>query len=193
MKLLAISAALIPASVLLAANVTFAAECAISKSPKELSLTEVGEHYKCARDKLVKGYQAGDNANAKAYTSWKPAATGPGKPGFHSNRYLMTYVNDIGYDTYVAYKPSGVNFPIGSIVAKESYKIKKGGKLKPGPLFFMTKVGVEEAPKTDGWLYSGVKGNGKKFKVSQKFCHGCHVAYKAQDAMGYPLPELRIK
>lgn len=169
------------------------AACAIDKSPKDLSLDELGSYYECVKADLAKGYQGGDNAVAKAYPNWKAGATGPAKPGFHSNRYLMTYVNDIGHSTYVAYASSDVDMPIGSVIAKESFKIKSGGKLKAGPLFIMEKVGVDKAPEAQGWVYSAVKASGKPMSVKQSFCHSCHQAYAEQDALGYPVPDVRIK
>jgi hypothetical protein len=167
--------------------------CAIDKSPKDLSLDEVSNYYECVKADLAQGYQGGDNAVAKAYPNWKAGATGPAKPGFHSNRYLMTYVNDIGHSAYVAYAPSDVDMPVGSVIAKESFKIKSGGKLKAGPLFIMEKVGVDQAPKAQGWVYSAVKASGKPMSVKQSFCHSCHQAYAAQDALGYPVESVRLK
>lgn len=181
----------IAASTILFSSMGFA-ECAIDKKVSDLSLDEIQTHYECIRPDLVTGYQSGDNPVAKGYTDWKAGATGPAKPGFHTNRYLMTYINDIGYSTYVEYATSDVVMPIGSLLAKESYKIKSSGKIKAGPLFIMEKVGVDQAPKADGWLYSAVKANGKPMKVKQSFCHSCHQAYKAQDAMGYPVPDVRL-
>lgn len=172
---------------------TSAAECTLDKKAKNSSLTEINEYYKCARPELIKRYQAGDQKLAQDYTNWKAGATGPAKPGFHGNRYLMTYVNDLGIEDYLKYAPSDVDLPVGSLIAKESFKIKGKGKLKPGPLFLMEKVGKDKAPKTDGWFYSGVKPNGKAMKADQGFCHGCHMAYKAQDALGYPAADVRIK
>lgn len=178
---------------LLAFSGTALAECAIDKNHKELSVDEVAEHYSCIRSELISKYQSGDDPSAKEYTAWKAGATGPAAPGFHSGRYLMTYVNDIGHSTYIAYATSGVDFPVGTKIAKESYKIKKGGKIKPGPLFFMEKVGVDKAPKTNGWAYSTVSPKGKLKTTGLGFCHGCHQAYLAQDAAGYPAPEVRFK
>jgi len=153
-----------------------------------LSDEEVNKIYLEARADLIAGYQQGDNADADAYSEWRPVSTIPAAPGVHAKRYMMTYVNDIGYDEYVRYASQGVNMPVGSIVAKESFKIKgKSKKFSPGPIFFMEKVGIEKAPKTDGWFYSRVKANGKPMKSSQKFCHSCHEAYSGQDALGYPV------
>jgi hypothetical protein len=173
-------------------NTAYAADCATDKKISDLTQEETNTLYECFRAKLVADYQSGDNEYAKEYTSWKAVSSGPAKPGVHSNRYLMTFVNSVGVDAYTEFKTSGVNLPIGTVIAKESFKIKKKGKVKAGPLFFMEKVGVDKAPKTGGWLYSGVKGNGKKFSVSQKFCDSCHKNYKEQDYVGYPVESVRV-
>ncbi len=169
------------------------AACPLPEGKKvaDLSQEELNAHYECSRDELVKSYQSKDNEIAAQYTGWKAVATGPAKPGVHSNRYLMTYVNEIGYADYVEYK-TGFDFPIGTVAAKESYKIKNNGKLKKGPLLIMEKVGKEQAPKTGGWIYKGVKANGATMKVSQKFCHNCHQAYAFQDFLGYPVAGVRL-
>ena len=164
------------------------------KKADDLSVEELKAHYECSRDELVSSYQKGGQQVALEYTKWKAGATGPAKPGggIHSNQILMTYVNDIGYDSYVQYK-AGLDFPIGTIAIKESYKIRKNGKLKKGLLLTMEKVGVEKAPKTAGWLYGGVKASGAKFKAPQKFCHNCHKNYAFQDYLGYPVDAVRLK
>ena len=189
-----IAVGLLSLSMIAFTNFAQAAEkCTITGSHKEQSIEQVNEYYKCARPALLEKYQSGDNEFAKKYTSWKAVQTGPSAPGFHSGRYLMTYVNDIGYDQYVAYASSNVDLPIGTYIAKESFKIKKGGKLKAGPLFSMEKVGLEKAPKTDGWFYAGVKTRGTTWATSQSFCHSCHKNYSAQDSLGYPGLDVRFK
>jgi len=59
-------------------------------------------------------------------------------------------------------------------------------------LFIMTNVGLDDAPDTGGWLYSGVQPNGKPLKFKQAFCHDCHVGWESQDALAYPLEEVRV-
>ena len=83
--------------------------------------------------------------------------------------------------------------PVGSVLAKESFGInKKKNVLRRGPLFIMTKVGADAAPDTLGWVYAGLQPNGKPMKFKQSFCHDCHVAWESQDAMAYPLEEVRF-
>ena len=79
------------------------------------------------------------------------------------------------------------------MIAKESYKANKKNKLAIGPLFIMTKLEEGGAPKYGDWKYAGVGPNGKEFKVSQKFCHDCHAVFAPQDALGYPVEDVRVK
>ncbi|MFT7559994.1 MAG: cytochrome c2 [Flavobacteriales bacterium] len=152
----------------------------------------VNASYNAGRDELIRAYQAHGNELSKAYIEWGAAATAPAKPSVHGNRYLMTYVNDLGFSEYIKYANSDVAMPKGSIIAKESFKLKKNGSLKAGPLFFMEKVDTEDSSEFGGWLYSAVKPNGKPMKVKQTFCHSCHVAYQGQDFLGYPAVDVRL-
>lgn len=171
-----------------------AAACKAGKNPKEMTHAEMRAFYDCIRPGLSKGYQKkGRNPIALAYTDWKAASTAPAAPGVHSGQYLMTYINPAGYDDYVAFQREGVDMPVGTQIAKENFAFKKNGKVKKGALLMMEKVGLSNAPDTGGWIYSGVKPNGKKLKVDQKgFCHACHLAWPGQDFLGYPIPAVRV-
>ncbi len=170
------------------------AECKAGKDPKQMTHAEMRAFYDCIRPGLVKGYQKkGKNPIAMAYTDWKPASTTPAAPGFHSGQHLMTYVNPVGYDAYVAFQSEGADLPLGTQIAKENFSFKKNGAVKKGALLMMEKVGLDKAPDTGGWRYTGVKPNGRKLKVEQKdFCHACHLAWPGQDFLGYPIKEVRV-
>lgn len=171
------------------------AACKTEGDPASLSFEERRAIYDCIRPELVKGYQKkGKNPIAMAYTDWKPVSRGPAAPGVHSEQHLMTYVNDTGFESYVEFRTQGADMPVGTQIAKEAFSFKKNGKVKRGPLLMMEKVGVDNAPDTGGWEYSGVKPNGKKLKVDGKgFCHACHQAYAGQDFLGYPVPAVRVE
>lgn len=171
-----------------------AADCKASKPFGEMTVPDLQALYECLRPELIKGYQKRDNAIAAAYIDWNAASIAPQAPGMHSGQYLMTYVNPIGFDQYVKYRTEGNEMPVGTIIAKEAFTIKKTGKISKGPLLFMEKVGLEDASETAGWKYSGIKPNGKKLKVKAKdFCHACHQAWPGNDFLGYPLEAVRIK
>ncbi|WP_299623809.1 cytochrome P460 family protein [uncultured Tateyamaria sp.] len=149
--------------------------------------------YECLEEKMAAGYAKEGDPIGSEFRSWAVTATAPGVAGVHGNRLLMTFANDIAAEQYLKFEEEGVEMPIGSVLAKESISLSiKKQKARPGPLFIMTKVGVDAAPEADGWLYSGLQPNGKVMKVKQSFCHDCHAAWEDQDALAYPLEELRV-
>jgi hypothetical protein len=150
--------------------------------------------YACVSDTLAENYAKEGHEIGSVYREWNAAATGPFAPGPHGNRFLNTFANDIAFEPYVEYG-YGDDFamPVGSILAKESYKLRNNGTPRPGPLFIMTKVAAGEADDYGNWVYSGVQPNGKTMGVNQSFCHDCHVAYADQDSLGYPHPDVQIQ
>lgn len=182
---------LIMATIILLPN-AYAESCKAPKAGLELSPDEMSELYKCIQPGLVKAYARKDHEVGSVYGGWKAASLRPAAPGVHSGQYLMTYVNDVGYDQYVKYSNDGTQLPVGTVIAKENFTIKSSGKVSKGPLLIMTKVG-DEAADTGGWVYTGVKPNGKNLKVDGKgFCHACHQAYPTQDFLGYPVEDARV-
>jgi len=162
------------------------------KDPFEIDAAGVTALYDCIKGALVEGYSAGDNEVAAVYRDWAATATRPGVAGPHGNRFLMTFANDVAAEQYLKFEDEGVVMPVGSVLAKESFKISKKGKVRRGPLFIMTKVAAGEADEFDNWVYSAVQPKGKAMKIKQGFCHDCHVAYEDQDNLGYPLEEVRL-
>ena len=159
----------------------------------ELDDAAVIELYDCIKDALAEGYAKEGDETAAAYRSWTVTSTRPAVAGPHGERFLQTFANDVAAEQYLQFAEEGVEMPVGSVLAKESFKINaKKNVLRRGPLFIMTKVGLDEAPDTMGWLYGGLQPNGKPMKFKQAFCHDCHVGWESQDALAYPLEEVRI-
>lgn len=180
------------AAMLLTAGSAHAQDCSIDKDPYDLTGDEITAIYACVSEALVAGYQNGDNPVAAVYRDWTATATRPGLAGPHGERFLMTYANDIGADTYMQYAFEDVEMPAGSVLAKESFRFSDEGAMRRGPLFIMEKVAAGTADDYDNWVYSAVQPNGNAMGISQAFCHDCHVAYSDQDNLGYPLEEVRI-
>lgn len=170
-----------------------AADCTTTKAIDDMSEADIDALYACMREKLVAGYGKSGKGIGKDYAGWKAASVRPAAPGVHGGRFLMTYVNEVGHAEYVKYGEENVKMPVGTIIAKESFKPNKKGKVRFGPLLIMTKLEAGKAPKYGDWLYAGINGKGKNFKVSQKFCHDCHSGYEDQDFLGYPADEARLK
>lgn len=167
--------------------------CTFDKDPIDFDQSEIDALYACVIDDLAAGYAAEGHEIGSVYRDWVPTATGPYNPGPHGERFLNTFANDIAADQYNQYAFGEFEMPVGSVLAKESYKLKNDGTPRRGPLFIMTKVEAGgEAGEFDNWVYSAVQPNGKNMGVKQSFCHNCHQAFADQDSMGYPDPNVRL-
>jgi len=171
-------------------------DCSVGKSVDDVSYREAHDVYLCLERKMFDGYNTGDkkwvNANhVGQYRTWAAASTLPANPGTHSNRFLFTYVNSIGAAAYKQYA-EGVTMPVGTVIAKESFRINSKGKSKAGPLFFMEKVAAGKSPKTNDWYYTMVNPNGKPAQINVfKACNECHSGFEDSDFLGYPVEEVR--
>lgn len=175
------------------------AACEAGKAGYELTPTEATAVYDCLKAELLDGYLQGEKRWIPAdyvasYRSWTPASAFPAAPGFHGERLLMTYVNEIGADTYLEYRDEGVIVPAGTVIAKESFAVDEQGKVQPGPLFIMEKVEAGRSPQTDDWFYMAVAPNGSPMAMDViSACSECHQQnFGAQGGLGYPVPEARV-
>ncbi len=189
-----IAAGVLSASMFVATGAS-AAKCTSDVKKDDLTNEQVVGLYDCIEEKLRKGYVKKEGPNTKEYQSWKNTSTQPAATGSHGNRFLMTFVNETGYAEYVKFSEERAKnaMPVGSILAKESFNLSKKGKVKKGPLFFMTKVAAGgDADKFGSWVYTAFSPKGKQMKIKQGFCHGCHKGFEDQDSMGYPDEEFRV-
>jgi len=171
-----------------------APDCPAPDDPYSMDDAAVLALYDCIKDAMAAGYaKAGDPVGSN-YRNWTVSSTRPGISGVHGERFLQTFVNDIGAAQYLKFATDGVKMPVGTVIAKESFKIKKKThKAVVGPLFTMTKVPEGQADEYDNWVYGMLLPNGKPMKVKQSYCNDCHAAYEGSDALAYPLEEVRVK
>lgn len=186
------SKAALTTAVFLVSGSAYAA-CTSPVEKDDLTDAQVDAIYECIKEDLRAGYAKSDNPWAKEYPTWGATATRPAAPGVHGNRFLNTFVNEIGHAEYVKFLDERGPMPVGSVLAKEVFAVNKKKEVKKGQLFFMEKVAAGgDADQYGNWVYSVIKANGKPQKISQKFCHDCHGAYSDQDSMGYPDEDVRI-
>ena len=176
------------------------AACDVQKPGYDLTGDEAEAIYDCLKEDLRAGYQKGQKRwvpedFVKDYPKWTRASAFPAAPGFHGGRFLMTYVNSIGADEYLKYKPDNVVVPAGTKLAKESFNVDDDGKVTKGPLFLMEKVAAGTSPETDDWYYMMVAPNGAPQAVDVvTACSECHLGnFGEQGGFGYPVEDARIK
>jgi len=153
------------------------AACTTDVKKDDLTDAQVQEIYSCIKEKLREGYASKGEAEAKDYQSYKAASTLPAVNGTHGKRFLMTFVNDIGFAEYTKFLEERGAMPTGSVLAKESFNVNKKGKVRHGPLFVMTKAAAGTADEFGNWIYSAYTPKGKVMKIKQGFCHACHEAF----------------
>ena len=180
-------------AVFFASSAAYAA-CTAPALKDDLTDEQIVEVYECIKGELRAGYAQSDNPWASDYVNWGATATRPAAPGPHGNRFLMTFVNEIGLEEYNKYSDEREDnpMPVGTVIAKEVFNVNKKKEVKKGQLFFMEKVAAGNADEFGNWIYSAVKSNGKPMKISQKFCHDCHGAFSDQDSLGYPDEDVRL-
>ncbi|MDU8942791.1 cytochrome P460 family protein [Ovoidimarina sediminis] len=195
MRIAAPLAATAVAAFFLTAPAARAVDCPVAEGTDRFPLNdeEVLALYDCIKDWMAESYASEGDEIGATYRSWTVTATRPAVAGAHSERFLQTFANDIAAEQYLKFETEGVTMPVGSVLAKESFGINaKTNMLRRGPLFIMTKVAAGEAPDTMGWVYSALQPNGKPMTFKQSFCHDCHAGWEDQDALAYPLEEVRV-
>lgn len=182
-----------------ASNTADKADCGPGKSGDDLTYAEANVVYDCIADALHAGYKTGDKRWVNAdhvndYRSWTKAATLPANPGFHTERFLLTWVNDIGAAAYLKYADNP-SIPAGTVLAKESFSVNAKGKVVKGPLFLMEKVAAGSSPDTQDWFYSMVSAKGAPQGINVKTaCVDCHTGnFGGQGGLGYPVEEVRVQ
>ncbi|WP_291735937.1 cytochrome P460 family protein [Leisingera sp. F5] len=168
-----------------------AQECLVDGDPSELEAEAVSRIYECIEAKMAEGYAGNGDPVGAEFRSWHVTSTRPALAGPHGERFLQTFANGIAAEQYLKFADDGFTMPAGSVLAKESFKVKKGNAV-PGPLFIMTKLAVGGAPEAGDWLYAALLPNGKEMKIKQSFCAGCHMNWEDQDSLAYPLEEVRL-
>jgi len=175
------------------------AACDASKPGTELTGDEAQAVYDCLKDSMLAGYKKGNKRWIPAdrvndYRSWTSASTFPAAPGFHGERFLLTYVNAVGAEQYLKYEEEGFTMPAGTVIAKESFSVSAKGKAKAGPLFFMEKAAAGSSPQTNDWYYYMVAANGQPQGINVvQACHTCHAGFDYRDGMAYPVEDARVK
>lgn len=172
--------------------------CDPGKPGPELTGDEAQAVYDCLAEALHDGYTTGAKQwipadKVDGYRTWTLASRFPAAPGFHGNRFLVTWVNGVGAAEYMRYAEEPA-IPAGTWIAKESFSVTDSGEARPGPLFLMQKVEAETSPETDDWYYMAVTPTGAPMAVDViTACSDCHQgAYGFQGGLGYPVEEARM-
>ena len=176
-----------------------AADCTTDKKRDELSAAEAQALYDCIAPSLIEGYSKAEGVPGLDFRNYELVTNAPLVSATHGGMFVNHWVNDKGAALYKQWEEmNGEKFAVGTIFAKESFRVTKKGEIKRGPLFLMEKVSTDEAP--DGWIYTRLFPNGKYQRTNgpksdkMVFCHDCHAAtLDDYDAAFFPPEEYRTK
>ncbi len=197
LKTAATAAAFTLAALTLDAGAAHAA-CEAGKPRAEMTYEDAQALYDCIEAELHAGYMDGPKRwipeeFVADYRGWTPVSRLPADPGFHGERYLLTFVNETGAAEYLEFAEERGPMPEGTVIAKESFAVSEAGVASPGPLFIMQKVAPGTSPATNDWYYMMVGANGRPQAVPvETACSQCHNdLFGMRDGLGYPVEAVR--
>lgn len=135
---------------------------------------------------LKEAYAKSGVPASTAYFEWKRFNTAPYKSSTHGQRFVNNFANAVAEAGYGQYEDAPT-MPVGAVLAKDSFKLTRKGKIRKGPLFVMEKMASGFNPDSLDWKYTLVLPNGKIMgetngKASKKvaFCAACHNGMGAE-------------
>ncbi len=165
----------------------------------ELSDAEAVAAYDCLLNDLKAAYAKSGNDIAVSYADWPRYSKQAYVSGTHGGRYVQNYAN-VKARAYGAFENAGL-MPSGSVLAKDSFGVKAGGQVSPGPLFLMEKMNAGFNAGTGNWRYTMIMPNGSVFgttggvgSAKMQFCADCHLSVAPEgDSMVFVPEEYRVE
>ena len=165
----------------------------------ELTDAEAVAAYDCLLNDLKVAYAKSGSDIAVSYADWPRYSKQAYLSATHGGRYVQNYANAKAR-AYGAYENAGL-MPSGSVLAKDSFGVKAGGQVSPGPLFLMEKMNAGFNAGTGNWRYTMIMPNGSVFgttggagSAKMQFCADCHLAVAPEvDSMLFVPEEYRVE
>ena len=168
------------------------------RSPADLSPARANELYQITKAAQQIGYALSGHPVAKAYQGWKRYNTSPYLSKSHGNHYLNNYANAKAA-AYGKFEDAGT-FPVGSVIAKDSYSATPTGELIIGPLFIMEKMPKSFEYITADWKFTEILADGTvlgqtngKGSERVEYCISCHLSPEEHDLLYFPPKNVRIR
>jgi len=163
------------------------------RDPQPLDAERAAEIYAIARAAMRVGYALSGSTAARDYQSWRRYNSAPYLSATHGNHYLNNYANERAL-AYGEFEGAG-RFPVGAVIAKDSFSVTKTGEILLGPLFIMEKMPQGFNYVSGDWKYTMVKPDGRFFGETNgpgaervEYCIACHLAQERYDHL-YFIPK----
>ena len=155
------------------------------ENPADLTPEDAEAIYTALLPGMLAGYRLNETAAASDFPDWPRYNTAPYRSATHGQRFVNNYANTTAL-AYGLFEEAGV-FPVGSILAKDSFTVTSDGIVQPGPLFLMEKMLSGFSYVTGDWRYIMIMPDGSLFGETRGdhdervyYCIGCHLAASVQ-------------
>lgn len=152
------------------------------------------ETYERIRSALKAIYLRSGVPSASVYQSWRRYNRSPYMSPAEGLSFRNNYANALG-GAYGTARGSR-KFPVGSILAKDSFIVTESGRLYPGPLSLMEKMPAGFNEVTADWRFTQVEPDGSILGTTNGenadkmlFCMGCHFLAGADRDYVFSVPE----
>lgn len=159
-------------------------------NPARLSAADSAAIYKDIGQELADRYRMSEDSAAVSYRSWSRHSIAPYLSATHGARFVSNYANAIARDYGRLGK--GERLPVGSVLAKDSFTVRKNGQVFPGALFIMQKMQAGFNKASADWQYRMILPDGSLFGVTRgenrenvEFCIACHARKSGNDHLFY--------
>lgn len=161
-----------------------------------LASAEAAAYYEIIRGALQKGYGRSGLPVTAQYQQWRRYNTAPYRSATHGNHYLNNYANSVAR-SYGRPGDAG-EFPVGSVIAKDSFAVTRTGGILLGPLFIMEKMPSGFRHASGDWRYTLVQPDGTVLGRTNgrgsgrvEYCIACHLSAEHEDHVFFVPPEFR--
>ena len=135
---------------------------------------------------MAAGYALSRHPGATEYQGWARINRVPYRSASHGQRYLNNYVNEKA-QSYRRFEGAGA-LPVGAVIAKDSFTVRRDGSTMPGALYLMEKMPDGFNHASGNWRYTMIMPDGSVFGTTGgvgarqvRFCVSCHLAVEHQD------------
>jgi hypothetical protein len=162
--------------------------------PASLSGARAEAVYQSIKDTLRRQYMSSGDPVTAAFQGWRRPNREPYRSGVHGQRFVNHYANDLAQD-YGMFE-SGMPFPEGSIIVKDSFAVTETGAVMSGPMFLIEKKEKGFNPSSKDWLFMMINPSGEIVGITKgsgaskvRFCADCHNQAPDQQDQLYFIPE----
>lgn len=153
--------------------------------------------YRALAPGMVARYALSGIPAAADYTGWTRYNTAPYRSVPHGRSYHSNYANATAR-AYGRYENAGT-LPVGSVLAKDSFSIRRDGQVLPGSLFLLEKMQPGFNPESGDWRYTQILPDGSVLGTTKGdnaeyvgYCVPCHAAAgEGRDHLFFPRKPFR--